>query len=250
MPGPIDTTAEIETPEHVLFRHRVAGPTRRVLAYLVDFALRGAVVATLYLLVTYAGLIGGEQLASLSFGMLLVVRFLVEWLYYVLCEALMNGQSPGKALLRIRVISVSGQPLVLVDSMLRNLLRAADFLPALYALGLIVMIRDGRFRRIGDLVAGTMVVVEERHGVTQPLRIEPAPTARELRALPERVPLSADELDAIELFLRRLGALAPAREVELAEMIAPTYARRLGLHVKDPVRFLALLYHRARGEKL
>ena len=67
--------------------------------------------------------------------------------------------------------------------------------------------------------------------------------------MPERLPLSADEFDAIELFLRRLGALAPARELELAEMIVPTYARRLGIHVKDPIRFLALLHHRGRGQQ-
>ena len=54
-----------------------------------------------------------------------------------------------------------------------------------------------------------------------------------------------DDLDALAGFLRRLGTLSPLRELELAEMIAPIYGRRLGIAYKDPIRFLALLYARA-----
>src|SRR5207249_2141998 len=113
--------------------------------------------------------------------------------------------------------------------------RAADFLPAAYALGLVVMGRDRRFRRLGDLVAGTMVVVEERHVVAPALRIDPPPSLKELRALPDRPALRRNELDAIELFLRRSGRLPVARERELAEMIAPVLAKRMRIRYEDPV---------------
>jgi len=244
---PLDTTTEIETPEHVRFRHAVAGPVRRAIAYLVDLVIRGALLAVFMVLAGFGGLLSGGALAAASQGLLLLVLFVVEWGSYVLFETLMNGRTPGKALFRLRVVTSSGHPLQFTHSVLRNLLRAADFLPFGYALGLVVMARDGRFRRLGDLVAGTMVVVEERHLVEGPIRIHPPPTQRELGDLPARVPLGARELDAIELLLRRSTTLPPARERELAELVAPLFASRLGVNFKDPHRFLALLYHRARG---
>src|SRR5690606_16777321 len=98
-----------------------------------------------------------------------------------------------------------------------------------------------------DLVAGTMVVNERRQGYSAPLSIHPQPTAQELAGLPSRPPLSRDDRDAIALCLRRMGTLAPPRDVELAEMIAPIYAARMGVRYRDPTRFLALLYHRVHA---
>src|SRR5262245_48990254 len=188
---------------------------------------------------------------------MLLLWFAVEWLYYVFFEVIFSGRTPGKMALRLRVVTNTGQPLSIVDSFLRNLLRAVDGLPAVaplplvtvstYALGVLVMGRDRCFRRLGDLVAGTMVIVEERHQVSEPLRVEPPPSPAELAWLPSRLPLSGEELDAVELFLRRSGMLSPARELELAEMVAPVFARRMGLRFTNPQRFLQLIYHRARG---
>jgi uncharacterized RDD family membrane protein YckC len=246
---PIDTTADIESPEQVRFQYHLAGPARRALAYLLDFLVRGIVVFIISFLAAAAGIAAGMELAAASQGLILLVLFVVEWGYYLFFELLFSGRSPGKMALRLRVVTATGQPLTIVDSFLRNLLRAADFLPAFYALGVVVMARDRRFRRLGDLVAGTMVIVEQRHAVAGPLHIMPPPTQQELAVLPERLPLSVDDLDAIELFLRRAGNLSPAREHELAAIVAPIYADRLGLRVHDPRRFLQVLYHRARGER-
>ena len=179
-----------------------------------------------------------------------MILFGLEWGYYVFCEVLFNGRTPGKIATKLRVVTDTGQPLHMVDSILRNLLRAADFLPSAYALGMVLMAGDHRFRRLGDMVAGTMVVVENRHMVAGPLRITPPPTADELQWFPERLPLSGDDLDAIELLLRRAGRLSPMREYELAEIVTPIFAKRLGFNrVPDPVRFLQLLYHRGRGAR-
>jgi hypothetical protein len=125
------------------------------------------------------------------------------------------------------------------------LLRAADFLPTGYAVGFVVMAGDRRFRRLGDRVAGTMVIVEERRHVAAPVLMQPPPTVEEIESFAQRPRLSVVELEALELFLRRRGTLGSAREHELAEMIAPSYAKRLGLRYRDPSRFLALLYRRA-----
>ena len=242
----LDTTTDVETPEHIRFRHRSAGPSRRALAYLLDLIIRFGIILVVSLLFLAMG-IGG--LGGLGIGLLLLIAFLVEWSYYVFFETLWGGRTIGKRALRLRVVKEGGYPINFIDSVLRNLLRAADFLPGLYALGVLVMARDDRFRRLGDLVAGTMVVVEERERVAAPIKLHPPPQPVELEALPSRPPLAAEEFEAIELFLRRLGTLSPAREAELAGMVAPIFAKRISVRVQDGTRFLGLLHYRATERK-
>jgi uncharacterized RDD family membrane protein YckC len=234
----LDNTAEVETPEHVRFRYHVAGPVRRMLAYLIDLLIRGGVLLVIGLVLLIA-----LNANTAVWGILLVIAFLLEWGYYVVFETIGDGRTPGKRALSLRVVKEGGYPIGFIDSVLRNLLRAADWLPFFYVVGLIVMAADSRFRRIGDFVAGTLVVVEERSRVAPPLTLTPPPTAAELDALPQRPPLSAWERETLELYLRRVD-LTPARREELAQMIAPALGQRMGLVVRDPVRFLALLHHR------
>jgi len=243
-PG-IDTTLDIDTPEQVRFSFRLAGPAQRSAAYLIDLMVRGAVVAIIGVGFSAASMFGDGFGAGL--GLLLI--FLLEWGYYIASEMLMNGQSIGKRALHLRVVRENGLPLSFSDSFLRNLLRAADFLPFMNALGLLVLSLDPKFRRLGDLVAGTVVVSEERQAIRPLIAIQPPPSAEELSRLPRQLNLTRLDIDALELFLRRAGHLNPAREQELAEMVAPMYAARFSVRYHNPVRFLALLYHRAtRGD--
>jgi uncharacterized RDD family membrane protein YckC len=246
---PLDATVEIETPEHIRFRHQVAGPATRGLAYLIDLVIRAVVVFVLGLVASIAGLTAGASLENASSGIILLVLFVVEWAYYVFFETIWSGRTPGKRALSLRVVNAGGHPLGFYDSVLRNLVRAADFLPFAYAIGLVVMGRDAGFRRLGDLAAGTIVISEGRSAVAAPLRLDPPASAAELRSLPQRIPLSGDELDAVELFLRRVGKLSPLRENELAEMVAPIFAKRVGGRYKDASRFLAVLHHRAHEHR-
>jgi uncharacterized RDD family membrane protein YckC len=244
---PLDTTTEIETPEHVYFRYAIAGPARRGLAYLLDLLVRGVIALAAVFLGSIASFADVDKLKQASTGVQLLLLFALEWGYYVFFEVTANGRTPGKRALGLRVVTEGGSPLRFTDSFLRNLLRAADFLPMGYAVGLVVMGADARFRRLGDLAGGTLVVVEERRAVVAPFRIEPAATPAELRSIPQRLPLSADEREAITLFLRRSERLSPARAAELAEMVAPIFARRIDVRYRDPVRFLGLLHHRLHG---
>src|SRR6185503_6367494 len=84
---------------------------------------------------------------------MLVTFFVVFWFYGGVCETLLNGQTPGKWLLGLRVLTYDGQPINGLQAIMRNLLRAADLLLPL--IGLIVMMLNSRFQRLGDLVAGT-----------------------------------------------------------------------------------------------
>jgi uncharacterized RDD family membrane protein YckC len=241
----IDTTAQIETPEHIRFDYQLAGPTRRALAYLIDLAIRLGLMVVVVLVMTLVDVATG--LDGLSLGALYVFYFLLDWFYYVLFETIWSGRSPGKRALHLRVVGQDGHSLTVLDSVLRNLLRAADFMPFGYAIGVVVMSLDPQFRRFGDMVAGTVVVFEQPGRLVERLQLSPPPSAVELDNLPTRPDVTREELEAIELFLRRHGSLAPLRERELAELLAPQLATRLGASYQDPVRFLGLVYARALG---
>jgi uncharacterized RDD family membrane protein YckC len=237
----LDNTVEVETPEHAGLRFHVAGPTRRAWAYVADLLVR---IVALVLFEGLAVLVTGSRLhwsKGLVNGVTLLSLFLAEWGYFVVFETLWNGCTPGKRLLKLRVVKEGGYPLSFADAVLRNLLRAADFLPLGYLLGLAVMSWDGRFARLGDRAAGTMVVIEDPVMAEPPMAVEPPPTAVELQWIARAPSLHRPECDAIELLLRRRD-LSPARQRELADILAPSLAVRLDRKPDDPVRFLALLY--------
>jgi len=238
----LDNTVEVETPEHVRFRFRAAGPTRRAWAYLIDLLVRLGIllgVETVLVLGTGHHLRSGRAVMS---GGTLLALFLIEWVYFVAFESGWNGTTPGKRVLRLRVVKAGGYPLSFMDAVLRNLLRTADFLPVGYLLGLVAMTWDGRFARLGDRAAGTMVVIEDPVRVPPPITLDPPPTQSELEAFPHHVVLPMPEREGIELLLRRRD-LSSGRRQELAEMVAPVLGARLGMKTGDPVRFLALVHH-------
>ena len=205
------------------------------------------IIAIVVLLAGAGGAIATTELGAAlkaGIGLVLVALFAAQWLYFIAWEGSL-GRSPGKMALGLRVVTTAGRPIGLQAAALRNLLRAADVLPIGYLAGLVSMALSRRFQRIGDVVAGTMVVVPERARPGAPLELWPPADARELAMLPERVALDADERAAVELFLRRRRALGPAREQELAAMIAPIIAARIGCSHPNPSRLLALAYDRA-----
>ncbi len=243
----LDTSIDVETPEQVRFSFRLAGPAQRAAAYLIDLIVRGAAFMAMAIVATIFGVFSGDMIQGAGAGLFMLALFVIEWGYYVVCERLMNGRSIGKSVLHLRVVRSDGLPIGFAESVLRNLLRAADFLPFGYGLGVAVTAVDPRFRRLGDLAASTMVVVERRQPVLPAVEIRPAVQPRELEAIPQKPPLNQDEVEAIELFLRRAPDLNASRGEELAELVAPVFARRMQLGYRNPARLLALLYHRARG---
>lgn len=239
----LDTRTEIETPEHVVLSYHLAGPIRRGLAWGIDTLIRGAVLLALGLVMLMSSSFTGSSGGGFKSGLLLVAAFVLEWIYFVVCDVVMSGRSPGKKALRLRVVSAQGLPVGLGDSLLRNLLRAADFLPVGYVLGALCMMADGRFRRLGDLVAGTLVIYEPKVAYRAPPQLSPPPSQQEREWLPPHVELSASEREAIELFMLRSHVLSEARADELADVLALPLAKRLRLRYTHPARFLGLVYH-------
>ena len=157
-----EETHDINTPENVAFGYQVAGIGSRFLATLIDTVL--VTLLQIIVLITYYFVLnlldidptgGGSAWVAAIMGL---VMFLFYWGYYIFFEMLWNGQTPGKRWTGLRVIRTDGTPITLSESLIRNLTRIVDFLPAAYGVGIITMFIDKRSRRLGDLAAGTLVV--------------------------------------------------------------------------------------------
>lgn len=196
----LDTLYTAETPEGIALSLRPAGVAPRVLAFMVDFAVRLGVFMVLSIVAAPFGGMGQ--------GLLLVTYFLLEWFYPVFFELSRLGATPGKRMFGLQVVMDSGLPVTPAASITRNLLRAADFFPLLYASGLLCMLLRPDFKRLGDLAAGTLVVYAETlelHG-----KLPDAPALPPARALTQR------EQAAIVAWAGRAARLTPARLDELA----------------------------------
>jgi uncharacterized RDD family membrane protein YckC len=188
----------------------------RCLALLIDILIRQLAVA-----VAGAGLAMAGQLGV---GIFLVVVFLAEWFYPVFFEVLADGQTPGKKSLGLRVVNSDGTPIGWSASVIRNLLRFADFLPLLYIAGLVSMLCSARFQRLGDLAAGTLVINVRDAAPAGRAASGRAPEVRGTRR--SRVPLYAHEQRAILSFGERSAELSAERVEELTDLLAPLTGRR------------------------
>jgi uncharacterized RDD family membrane protein YckC len=174
----------------------------RALAWVVDFALR---LAILMLLGMILGALGG-----FGTGVFLLAWFVLEWLFPAWCEVYWGGATPGKKALRLVVLHDDGTPVGWPAALTRNLLRAIDFLPLFYCAGLVTMLLNREFKRLGDLAAGTIVVYAEEK--PRGLAIPPAP------AIAPPLPLTLAEQRAILDFAERAPGLTEERAEELASI--------------------------------
>ena len=145
----------IATPERVSFAYQLAGTGSRSVAQLLDLLI--LTVALIAVGIASFVVSAGGALGALLF---IVLTFLVSNGYFVFFEGLWSGQTPGKRVMRLRVVSGGGQPVTFEQSLTRNLVRNIDFLPFGYGVGLVALFANGRGKRLGDLAAGTVVVRE------------------------------------------------------------------------------------------
>lgn len=201
----LDTTRQIEIPEGVELTVAVAGVMARALAFILDLLIRAAAITVISMILAYLGDFGN--------GILLIIIFLTEWFYPVLFEVLNQGQTLGKKALGILVINDDGTPINWSSSVVRNLLRFADFLPFSYGFGLLSMLLNHDFKRLGDLAAGTLVVYKKQAA----LKME----SIEMQGLAPRLPLLLDEQSAIMSFDERSRLMSSERRQELANILNP-----------------------------
>ncbi len=206
----LDTVREIETPEGITLRLRAAGALPRAQAWMIDLVLRLAVLFVAMVPLSLFGVAGN--------GLAMLLMFALMWAYSVVCEVWLGGQTLGKRALGLRVVNADGTPVAWLPSVVRNLLRGVDILPGVYGVGLVSTLVDPYARRLGDIVAGTMVIHVNELPVGQQVPTVPA--------VPLPMVLAADEQTALVEFAERTGQLSVQRQEELANLLAPLTDRR------------------------
>jgi uncharacterized RDD family membrane protein YckC len=227
VPAPEKLT--IDTPEQIPLEFTLATLGSRFLALGIDTLLQGGVIlvmlAALGLLRVIVGPLG-ETVANWLLAFVLLAMFTVYYGYFAFFESTWVGQTPGKRAIGLRAIHTSGRPLTTYEAILRNLVRVADQLPGIYAVGILTVFLTERSQRLGDLAADTVVVHEQpvealqAAAGTAPVGGPAAPYGA--------AKLTAEEIGLVETFLRRRSELEGVRELR-AGQIAARIRERLGV---------------------
>lgn len=247
----------IMTPEQVEVRFELAGIGSRFIAVLVDSLLQALLAIIIWVALALGGVVWMSQLdniGSLSpwiLAVIIVAYFVLFSGYFLYFEARGNGQTPGKKYVGIRVIRDTGHPVDFRAVLLRNVMRIVDSLPGAYGIGIISAFFSPQYRRLGDYVAGTLVVKVGRLPDAAPASPAPASTAytavtQTSTALPsEAIPnisrISKDDYRTLRHFLNRRSELQPIVARDLAMNIAQPLARTLAIEpsqIGDPLAFL------------
>ena len=256
----IDATINIITPENISFRYRIAGPYRRLPAFFIDFLIRiGVWVGFLVL----ASLLTSGVFNNAFFGiaLALIMYFVMDWLYGGLLETFWNGQTIGKRVMGIRVLSVDGQPINGLQAMMRNILRYTDMYPMVpyamifdeplpvpiptFVFGLVAVVLTRRAQRLGDLVCGTMVVIDEKSWLFEPAKLEDPRVAQLAAEIPPSFSVTRTMGQALATYVDRRQLFSPPRRREIARHIAEPLLPKFGLAPDTSYDLLlCALYHR------
>jgi len=198
----LDTRLLAETPEGIAILLRPAGAVPRGLAYGLDLFIRFIVwaVAAAFL----------ARVKGMGTGLMLISAFALEWIYPIVFELLPGAATPGKRAMGLQVMMDTGLPVTPSAAVTRNLLRVADFMPFMFAFGLLAMLLRADFKRLGDVVAGTLVVHADQ--------VRLAGALPEAEPLAPRVPLTRAQQVAILHLAGRARRLTSERVDELAAL--------------------------------
>jgi uncharacterized RDD family membrane protein YckC len=240
----------IDTPEQVHLEFTLAGIGSRFMAVFLDVLIEVVLYLILFLL-TYLWINGGPFSATRSIwwnAFVTVVIFCINWGYYAIFEALWKGQTPGKRWAGIRVIKENGRPINAFEAISRNLVRFIDFLPGIYGIGVVTMLLNAKNRRLGDYVAGTIVVHETTDRESS--LFFNTPTRAEF-TLHQAAGLTVQEAELIETFLARRLEIPPEVRKFNAQRITQMISARLGIPPEgrppDNESFLELMVREFRN---
>lgn len=208
----------VETPESVAIRYRLAGLGSRGAAALIDSGLLAALVvaevaaggALAFVLMRAAG-DGAMRVVPWIIGGVIAVAFATYWGYFIVGEVVAGGRTPGKRIMGLRVVRDDGGRVGVLDSVIRNVLRAIDLLPGTYAVGIATMLISSEGKRLGDMAAGT-AVIEDAGGEM-------------------RIPFAAEEEERVTLvadYLERRPELAPEARYQVAVALLALWAEEPG----------------------
>ena len=238
---PLDCVVRLVTPERIVIVHPLAGPSRRFVAYLIDLVLLVALIFLAFVLSLFL-----SMGSTAGFGPALLALFLLTWGYGAFCEGVFNGQTVGKRAMGIRVVSERGVPISGAQAILRNLVGTVDGLfPFFFQVALASMILTRKFQRLGDLAAGTMVVIEERRRRRGITRIGDPAVEALLPWLPARIDAGSDLARVLSDYAEVRQRFDPDRRAEMAEPLGRALRKRFGLPEQYPADIVVCaVYHR------
>jgi len=250
----LEQVVDIETPEQVVFSYTVAGIGSRAAAAVIDYFICWGTIIALYFLVNrIAGAKNDfEQLTdggSWAVAIAGLVAFIAMWGYFVFFEALSDGQTPGKRKLGLRVVQDGGYSITFSASAVRNLARIIDMQPGFFfGVGIVSALVSSSGKRLGDILAGTIVVKEKAATVTLapandvPLATDPAP----MTAL-----LTDDEYALLDRYMARRLSIEEERRKEIAVKLVTRFEGRLpsGIARTSPMRMLVVLHEREQAAR-
>lgn len=239
----LDDELVIETPERVELHYVLANVGNRFLAAAIDHLIQ---VSALVILIIGAGALSDwrlfESMGVWTAAVVVLIVFSIIWGYFVLFETLWSGQTPGKRIMRLRVVREDGRPVRFFEVFVRNLIRfVVDFQPfPSYAVGVVTIIFSSRSKRVGDFVAGTVVVKEratEAPSLDEIVRVSQLEQQQLERAAPalfvaDTRRLTDRELRAVEAFLNRRFELIEPNRSALAMRIAQPISLKLGIRAE------------------
>jgi uncharacterized RDD family membrane protein YckC len=239
----------IETPEQTSLEFPLAGVGSRFLAIAADLAIQFVAAFILVLIAVFAlPAINftrlGPQWFLAGVGILIYV---LNSGYFALFEAIWNGQTPGKRYAQIRVIKDDGRPISAYDSIARNFLRVVDEMPSFYIIGVLSIFLSKQNKRLGDYVAGTVVVHEKTIQDARPFLETKTDNSWPMFDTSQ---ITVDELRVIETFLHRRDSFEPSLRTGMAAKITRRIAPKLGVEVigwPQTERFLEAVYEQYRS---
>ena len=229
----LEQVVDVETPELVVLSYTIAGLGSRLYAALIDLLICallfvGVAVGIAILLprqrITAA--IRSDSSTALATAALVILQFAILWGYYLLFEGLRDGQTPGKRMLRLRAVRDGGFSVGFAASAVRNLMRIVDLQPIftyLVGIGSIAFSKSGK--RLGDMVAGTIVVRESL--MLQPVAEPPAAAAPPLAAVLHSAQLTDAEFQLLDRWAVRRNSLDVDRRRHLTEQVARRLAHQI-----------------------
>lgn len=234
---------DIETPEHVVLELELAGLGSRILAALCDAAILAFLTSALF--VGVGALLPQRDAArfdTLVAVVILLAAFSLFWGYFLLFEGLHRGRTPGKQLLGIRVVMDTGHPLTFSAAAIRNLVRVVDAQPIFfYLVGLAFVLLHRENRRLGDIVAGTVVVRDRPEELQRP-SAAPPPGATEPGVELGPPELTDDEFRLLDELIERADQLEPRLRDRFTSELAARFEPRVPRREADPLLYLARLH--------
>jgi uncharacterized RDD family membrane protein YckC len=228
-----EETLIIETPERVPLHFALASIGNRFLACAFDHALQTFTIILLYIIIVNIAnslsLSGMSSAPKWAIALFIIVAFIIWTSYFVIFEWLWNGQTPGKRWLKLRVIREDGRPITFWEAAVRNLLRIFDIQPIpFYSIGLICVFVSLRDQRVGDLVAGSVVVRERETETPSFNQVFDAPvfdsalrrSFKPVQFTAEIGLLTEGEIEVVETFLRRRWDLPDQARMWMAWRVA------------------------------